>query len=163
MRSDLPVYWVPCFDGGLWQNRGHASFWRASQRTLLERAAPEVIQYFVYALEKETAEPLAFLSRPVEPERQARLFAGTRNLWCAAVLGVMSGREVVFDGSKWTSVLPPSRPGRRRWRAETAVRVFRGGSIGQRCGCGELWPATGFAQGPAIRGARRGPIRARYG
>ena len=108
MRSGLPVYWVPCFDGGLWQNRGHASFWRASQRALLEGATPEGIQYFIYALEKESAEPLAFLSRPVEPERQARLFAGTRNLWCSAVLGVMSGREVVFDGSKWTSVLPQS-------------------------------------------------------
>jgi hypothetical protein len=106
MRSGLPVYWVPCFDGGLWQNRGHASFWRASHRALLGHAAPEVIQYFIYALEKESCEPLAFLSRPVEPERQARLFAGTRNLWCAAVLGVVSGREVVLDGGKWTSALP---------------------------------------------------------
>ena len=106
MRSGLAVYWVPCFNGGLWQNRGHASFWRANHRALLERAVPEVIQYFIYAREKETSEPLAFLSRPVEPERQARLFAGTRNLWCAAVLGVMSGREVVLDGGKWTSILP---------------------------------------------------------
>jgi hypothetical protein len=106
MRSGLPVYWVPCFDGGLWQNRGHASFWRASQRTLLRQASAEVILYFIYALEKETVEPLAFLSRRVEPEREARLFGSMRNLWCAAVLGVMSGREVVFDGSKWTSVPP---------------------------------------------------------
>jgi hypothetical protein len=109
MRSELPVYWVPCFDGGPWQNHGHASFWRASQRALLGQATPEVIQYFIYALERDTAEPLAFLSRPVEAERQARVFAGTRNLWCAAVLGAMSGREVVFDGSKWTSVLPQSQ------------------------------------------------------
>jgi hypothetical protein len=108
MRSGLPVYWVPCFDGGLWQNRGHASFWRASHRALLGKAARQVIHYFIYALEKEKAEPLAFLSRPVEPERQARLFAGTRNLWCAAVLGIMSGREVVLDGGKWTSALPGS-------------------------------------------------------
>jgi len=108
MRSGLPIYWVPCFDGGLWQNRGHASFWRASHRALLGQAAPEVIQYFIYALEKERSDPLTFLSRPVEPERQARLFAGTRNLWCAAVLGVMSGREVVLDGGKWTSALPGS-------------------------------------------------------
>ena len=110
MRSGLPVYWVPCFDGGVWQNKGHASFWRASHRTLLEGAAPEVVQYFIYALEKETAEPLGFLSRPVEPERRERLFAGTRNLWCAAALGVMSGREVVLEGSRWTSVLPQSKP-----------------------------------------------------
>jgi hypothetical protein len=108
MRSGLPIYWVPCFDGGLWQNRGHASFWRASHRALLGQAAPEVIQYFIYALEKEGSDPLAFLSRAVEPERQARLFAGMRNLWCAAVLGVMSRREVVLDGGKWTSALPGS-------------------------------------------------------
>ena len=108
MRSGLPVYWVPCFDGGLWQNRGHASFWRANHRALLGQAAPEVIQYFIYALEKEGSDPLAFLSRPVEPERQGRLFAGTRNLWCAAVLGVMSGREVVLDGRRWTSASPGS-------------------------------------------------------
>ncbi len=94
MRSGLPVYWVPCFDGGLWQNRGHASFWKASQTELLKQATPEVTQYFIYALEKETSEPLAFLSRPIDPERQARLFAGSRNLWCGPVLGVMSGREV---------------------------------------------------------------------
>src|ERR1017187_7962913 len=47
MRSGLPVYWVPCFDGGLWKNRGHASFWRASHRALLGETAPEVIQYFI--------------------------------------------------------------------------------------------------------------------
>jgi hypothetical protein len=111
MRSGLPVYWVPCFDGGLWQNKGHASFWRASHRTLLEGAAPEVIQYFIYALDKETADPLAFLSRPVEPERQERLFAGTRNLWCAAAFGVMSGREVVWDGTRGSTVLPQSGEG----------------------------------------------------
>jgi hypothetical protein len=111
MRSGLPVYWVPCFDGGLWQNRGHASFWRASHRALLGEAAPEVIQYFIYALDKEGSDPLAFLSRPVEPVRQARLFAGTRNLWCAAVLGVMSGREVVLDRRRWESVLPGSGRG----------------------------------------------------
>jgi hypothetical protein len=106
MRSGLPVYWVPCFDGGLWQNQGHASFWRARHQALLAGAAPEVIRYFIYALEKETAEPLTFLSRPTEPERRARLFAGTRNLWCTAVLGVMSGREVIFDGRRWAAALP---------------------------------------------------------
>jgi hypothetical protein len=109
MRSGLPVYWVPCFDGGLWQNKGHASFWRASHRALLRKAAPDVLQYFLYALEKETADPVPFLSRPVEPERRERLFAGTRNLWAAAVLGVLSGRDVVWDGRRGVSVLPGGR------------------------------------------------------
>ena len=93
---------MPCFDGGVWQNKGHASFWRASHRALLEEAAPGLQQYFIYALEKETSDPLAFLSRPVEPERRSRLFAGTRNLWCTVIFGVMAGREVLHDGAKWS-------------------------------------------------------------
>jgi hypothetical protein len=110
MRSGLPVYWVPCFDGGLWQNQGHASLWRASHRALLAQAQPELLQYFIYALEKEKADPLTFLSRPVEPVRQERLFAGTRNLWCAAVLGALSGREVVSDGEHWASMSLIGKP-----------------------------------------------------
>lgn len=106
MRSGLPVYWVPCFDGGLWQNKGHASLCRAKQSVLLQGVAPEVLQYFIYALDREKAQPLAFLARPVDATRRVSVFAGQRNLWCAAVLGVMSGRNILLDGSKYTSALP---------------------------------------------------------
>ncbi len=85
MRSGLPIYWVPCFDGGPWKNQGHASFWQARHEDLLKNARPEVLQFFIYALEKEKSEPVAFLSAPVDPERKRRLFDGTRNLWCTAV------------------------------------------------------------------------------
>lgn len=104
MRSGLPVYWVPCFDGGLWQNRGHASFWQAKHADLLRRASPALVQYFIYALEKETADSLAFLAGPVEPARRDRLFAGTRNLWCAAIFGVLADRWVARVGDSWASV-----------------------------------------------------------
>jgi hypothetical protein len=90
MRSGLPVWWVPCFDGGLWQNQGHASYWKARHADLLKDAAPQVVQYFVYALEHETADPLAFLASPVNEERKKRLFAGERNLWCTALFAVLA-------------------------------------------------------------------------
>ncbi|MCB1129392.1 MAG: hypothetical protein KDM81_23020, partial [Verrucomicrobiae bacterium] len=51
MRSGLNLYWVPCFDGGLWYNAGHASFWQATHADLLGSAPPELVQYFIYALE----------------------------------------------------------------------------------------------------------------
>lgn len=89
-RSGLPVWWVPCFDGGPWQNRGHASYWKAPHRQLLKGAAPQLLQYFIYALEKETADPIRFLSEPVDPQRKERLLAGQRNLWCAAVLTALA-------------------------------------------------------------------------
>jgi hypothetical protein len=115
MRSGLPIYWVPCFDGGLWQNAGHASFWQAQHEALLQRADPRLVQYFIYALEKETADPLAFLSSPVDPVRKARLLAGTRNLWCTAIFGVLADCAVAVDGAD-TRFVPlkssgPARPG----------------------------------------------------
>ena len=90
MRSGLPVWWVPCFDGGLWQNRGHASFWKASHRDLLQDVSPEVMQYFIYALEHEKANPLTFLSEPVDAGRRVRLLTGERNLWCTALFSVLA-------------------------------------------------------------------------
>jgi hypothetical protein len=109
MRSGLPIYWVPCFDGGLWKNGGHASYWKAGHRDVLKAASPELIQYFIYALDKEKAEPLAFLRQPVDPARKERLFAGERNFWCTAVFGVLAGRTVVFDGSRYG--FAPLKPG----------------------------------------------------
>jgi hypothetical protein len=93
LRSGLPVYWVPCFDGGPWINKGHASFWQAKHEDLLRNAPPQLLQYFIYALEKEKSDALAFLSNAVDPGRKQRLLAGTRNLWAAAVLEFLAGRS----------------------------------------------------------------------
>ncbi len=90
MRSGLPVWWIPCFDGGLWQNKGHASFWKAGHGDLLGNSAPELIQFFIYALNKEIADPIAFLSTPVDPAQKAKLFSGTRNLWCTAIFDAIT-------------------------------------------------------------------------
>jgi hypothetical protein len=99
MRSGLPDDWVPCFDGGLWQNRGHASFWKAKHEALLRRAPPELVRFFIYALEPEKADPLKFVSQALDPARKAKLFAGERNLWCTAIFASVAGRTVVFDGN----------------------------------------------------------------
>jgi hypothetical protein len=101
MRSGLPIYWVPCFDGGLWKNQGHASYWKAKHSDVLKDASPELVQYFIYALEKEKSDPLPFLKQPVDPARKDRLFAGQRNFWCTAVFGALAGRTVAFDGTRY--------------------------------------------------------------
>lgn len=85
MRSGLNIYWVPCFDGGLWHNAGHASFWQATHADLLRQAPPELVQFFIYALETESADPIPFLHQPVDPARKKALFRQQRNLWCTAV------------------------------------------------------------------------------
>ena len=125
MRSGLPIAWVPCFDGGLWQNAGHASFWQASQADLLAKAPPPLIQYFIYALEKETTDPIAFLAQPVNPERQTRLFAPQRNLWCTAIFGAVAGRRVVERDGHFVSE-PPAASERPTLGSNHGVFGFRG-------------------------------------
>ncbi len=105
MTSGLPVYWVPCFDGGPWKNNGHASFWRASHADLLGRVSDPVKQYFIFALtRKKDTDPVAFLKEPVDPEAWQRIHAGKRNLWCCAVFTDAVGRKIVKQGGTWKSV-----------------------------------------------------------
>jgi len=101
MRSDLNIYWVPCFDGGLWKNEGHASYWQAGHAALLAQAPSGLIQYFIYALEKETADPIQFLGQPVDSRRREKLFQQVRNLWCTAIFrGLVTG--AVVEGEYFT-------------------------------------------------------------
>lgn len=107
MRSGLPIYWVPCWDGGGWQNAGHASFWQAKHSDLLRDASPQLLQFFIYALAKETADPLGFLTWPVDAARREQLLAGTRNLWCTAVFSALAGRDLVREGEHYIARSPP--------------------------------------------------------
>jgi hypothetical protein len=103
MSSGLPIYWVPCFDGGLWKNKGHASFWKARHADLLRDTSPRLLQYFIYALEQEKGDPIQFLDTSPEPGRLKKLFADSRNLWCTAVFGALSNRRVVLEGGHYCS------------------------------------------------------------
>jgi hypothetical protein len=154
MRSGLPIDWVPCFDGGLWKNLGHASFWKTGQEALLDRAPAGLLQYFIYALDKETSDPLAFLKTPVDPARRARVLAMERNLWGAAIFAAAAGRIAAFDGKGY--VLPPageSPAGRTDLFGFEEVRV----SISDA-------GVVGYG-GPLARSMRRFVVRdpARYG
>jgi Inosine-uridine preferring nucleoside hydrolase len=105
MNSGLPVYWVPCFDGGNFRNAGRASFWRAPHARLLEQASDPVLRYFVYALlKKEDADPVGFLSKETAANDLEEILTPTRNLWCTAVFPFVAGREVVRRDGGWISV-----------------------------------------------------------
>lgn len=98
MRADIPLYWIPCFDGGLWTNNGHASFWRIRHGDVLENAPAPLQQFFLYMLRHETNDPIASLARPMSPEDRAWLMNGQRNLWCGALLGLALDRPLSYEG-----------------------------------------------------------------
>jgi hypothetical protein len=98
MRADLPFFWIPCFDGGVWTNNGHASFWRIRQGEVLEQAPASLQRYFLYMLRQATNDPVPYLSKPISAADRDWMMGGQRNLWCAALLGLAVGRPLVDGG-----------------------------------------------------------------
>ncbi len=105
MNSGLDIWWVPCFDGGNFKNRGNASFWRAAQSDLLRYCSDRVMNYFIYALlKKESPDRLAFLYGDVDEKARKQVLSGTRNLWCAAVFTGLADRKIIERQGEWISV-----------------------------------------------------------
>ena len=115
MNSGLDVYWVPCFDGGLWSNEGDASFWQTTQGELLRDASVPVLGFFAYALLRdERMDPLESLNRPLDPHQRDRLFGAVRNVWGAAVFASIANRTLVQSGSEWRAARPGDARGDER-------------------------------------------------
>jgi hypothetical protein len=106
MRAELPFHWIPCFDGGLWTNNGHASFWRIRHGDVLEKAPTPLQQFFLYMLRQETNDPITSLSRPMSVEDREWLMRGERNMWCGALLGLAVGRPLSYGGSEIVQFSP---------------------------------------------------------
>jgi hypothetical protein len=108
MRSGLDVYWCPCFDGGVRKrDRGYATYWQFVHKDVLETAPTGLQNWFIYALVKPDADPIAFLWQPQDEATRRRVWSMRRNMWCTAPLLHGAGRRVV-----------ETSPG--RWVAEPA-------------------------------------------
>lgn len=105
MNSGLPVYWIPCFDGGVWQNKGRASFWKASHKDLLGNVSDRVMNYFIYALLKKSEKAsVKFPDNAIDSKEKSEVLSMTRNLWCSAVFPYIAGRKYIREGNKFTTV-----------------------------------------------------------
>jgi hypothetical protein len=105
MNSGLNIYWVPCFDGGLWNNvNGNASYWYMKDQTkLLAGVDRTLIKYFTYSLVADTIEqkrfPIPFLYTPINKDDEIKLLSLKRNLWCTAVFKILTDthNKEIFD------------------------------------------------------------------
>jgi len=105
LNSGLPVWWVPCFDGGNFKNFGKASYWTADQADLLRDAPDAVMNFFIYALLKKSHPGhLESLNEKVDDEEKAQVLYGQRRLWCAAVFTEAAGRVFVEREGEYVPV-----------------------------------------------------------
>lgn len=106
LRAGVPFHWVPCFDGGLWTNHGHASFWRIRHGDVLEKAPEPLLRYFLYMLRQAANDPIAYLAQPTSAADRDWLMRGPRNLWCGALLGLAVGRPLLHEGREVVGFAP---------------------------------------------------------
>ncbi len=105
MNSGLPVWWVPCFDGGNFKNHGKASYWTADQAELLGEAPDKVLNFFIYALLKKSHPcHLEYLNTTVDEKEKAQVLSGQRRLWCTAVFTEAAGRTIVYRKGEYIPV-----------------------------------------------------------
>lgn len=98
MRSGLNIYWVPCFDGGLWHNdNGLSSYHYVDhQGSLLDGIDNKLLQYFTYSLNNKTSDPISYLSSEVNQTEKSDLYKETRNVWAGNIIESITG---VYDKS----------------------------------------------------------------
>jgi len=121
MNSGLPVWWVPCFDGGNFKNNGNASYWNAEHRELLQYASPGIMNFFIYALlKKDSPGIFEFLDSPVNETVKEQILDLRRNLWCTAVFTVAAGRKIVKKYNEYIAL-----PEEQIRKDDTVVEAFR--------------------------------------
>ncbi len=116
MRSGLPVWWCPCFDGGVWKReQGYATYWRFRHEDVLE-STPEPLQnWFIYALTRSRSDPLDFLSQAQNPDVRRRVWAMARNMWCTGPFLDAAGKTVVeVEPGQWQVVPLAEAEGKNR-------------------------------------------------
>jgi hypothetical protein len=110
MKSGLPVYWCPCFAGGLWRREGGlGTYWRFRQGEVLEHVPVPLQNFFLYALRKETGRPLDYLLLRHKEEEYQWLYQLDRNMWCTAPFLHAAGRSIVEISPGLYRALPGDR------------------------------------------------------
>ncbi len=121
MNSGLPIWWVPCFDGGNFKNHGKGSYWTADQVDLLKDAPDKVMNFFVYALlNKSYPDHLGYLDGEVDEVGKSQVLSGKRRLWCAAVFTAAAERIIVERDGEYIPVSEENSTAKDR-----SVKPFR--------------------------------------
>jgi hypothetical protein len=119
MRSDLPIYWCPCFGGpptedasrGQEEFRAYQTHWKFRQADVYDALPAPLQNFFLYALGRKIAsleDPIAYLTRVPEPELKRKEWGRIRNMWCTGPMIHAAGREFYRQGDCWAAFASPA-------------------------------------------------------
>lgn len=88
MNSGLPIYWIPCFQNGLWTSGKNTSYFQAYHHELLKDCPQDLLNWFIYEYYDLASDFMTFNATP----SQIEIFNGeVRNLWCSNILPFIIG------------------------------------------------------------------------
>lgn len=120
MRSDLPIYWAPCFGGkqtllDLAARKlsvlPYQTFWEFRQGELFSVLGNPLKNYFLYALshaDAAVADPIATLSQAPDASAEKRYGAEYRNMWSTVTLLHAADLHIYRRGSSWVAAQAPA-------------------------------------------------------
>lgn len=86
--GELNIYWIPCFQKGIWTAGSNASYFTARHEEVLSDADDSLQKWFYYRFEKSR---LDFQNYMASPQIATEFMDGTRNLWCAPLFPLIDG------------------------------------------------------------------------
>lgn len=88
MNSGLNIYWIPCFENGLWTTGRNASYFTVQHEEIFEQEDEKLLKWFIYYYLRG---PVEYSQYKVEETDQMKFMSDIRNIWCAPVFTILDG------------------------------------------------------------------------
>lgn len=86
--GNLNIYWIPCFQNGIWTAGPHSSYFTARHGEILCDADISLQKWFLYRSEKSGADFQDYMEGMHDT---GEFMEGIRNLWCAPLFPLIDG------------------------------------------------------------------------
>jgi inosine-uridine nucleoside N-ribohydrolase len=109
MNSGLPIYWVPCFQNGLWSTGNDTSYFTTTHNELFDSTTSSLFKWFLFYWSSSTDNFNDFISQAHD---STTFMADTRNIWCSSLIPLMIGNNYAmflqqYNVEKGTSIAEP--------------------------------------------------------
>ncbi|MBF0431009.1 MAG: nucleoside hydrolase [Fibrobacteria bacterium] len=104
MKSEIPFYWVPDWDGGPWKNNGNSSYWNATYGEIMKGAPSGIVQFISYMFQESTEDPIAFLESDVNEPYMAAWYTQKKDFWAGALISYLADRKIHLGNGKYFSI-----------------------------------------------------------
>ena len=94
MQSDLPIYWIPCFQNTLWSQGDHCSYFQIRQKDVMADCDEELLKWFIYEWQHASGDIDGFT---VTDDVKKLFMEDLRNLWCSPLLPFLTGEYTEED------------------------------------------------------------------